>query len=291
MERDFEREFKELKQSEIPDLWNRIEAGLSEKKNVILLSQNTVVTDNRNPVRKKRSSFRKWGTLIAACLCIFLIMPAFSLLIRNKEYSGGMGMESAADTAAPEAASCDTALSEEGMSGGAADSGAAAEETAEAGAAEAENTEVEAAEETSQESDGGMEDNAAPAEVRETGQMSSTEEASADASAEEKETGKAVWSELANGEILEEVVVWIQKTETAGEEMLCKAKVRQTDADGILEEEMQITIVCNAGTEYDIPKEPRDEKVLKEGKEYRVKLCYDQKKGRFDVLTAESLEE
>ena len=43
------------------------------------------------------------------------------------------------------------------MSGGAADSGAAAEETAEAGAAEAENTALEAAEETSQESDGGME--------------------------------------------------------------------------------------------------------------------------------------
>ena len=29
MKRDFEQEFRALKQSEIPDLWNRIEAGLS----------------------------------------------------------------------------------------------------------------------------------------------------------------------------------------------------------------------------------------------------------------------
>ena len=31
MKRDFELEFKELKLNEVPDLWNRIEAGLSEK--------------------------------------------------------------------------------------------------------------------------------------------------------------------------------------------------------------------------------------------------------------------
>ena len=31
MERDFEKEFIELKQSEVPDLWDRIEAGLAPK--------------------------------------------------------------------------------------------------------------------------------------------------------------------------------------------------------------------------------------------------------------------
>ena len=34
MSKSFEKEYRELAQSKLPDLWDRIEAGLSEKKPV-----------------------------------------------------------------------------------------------------------------------------------------------------------------------------------------------------------------------------------------------------------------
>lgn len=57
MERDFESEYKELKQNETPDLWNRIEAGLSDKK-------------------KGGAAWKRWGLLAAACLCVIILFPA-----------------------------------------------------------------------------------------------------------------------------------------------------------------------------------------------------------------------
>lgn len=64
MERDFEQEFRQLKQDEIPDLWNRIEAGLSEKQ----------------PSAKK-IAWGKWATLAAAIVCCIIAIPAISLTI------------------------------------------------------------------------------------------------------------------------------------------------------------------------------------------------------------------
>lgn len=66
MERDFEQEFKQLKQDEIPDLWNRIEAGLSEKQ----------------PVKAApKIVWRKWAALAAAIVCLIIVLPAISLTV------------------------------------------------------------------------------------------------------------------------------------------------------------------------------------------------------------------
>lgn len=295
MERDFEQEFRELKQNEIPDLWNRIEAGLSEKKNTNMtsVSENVAALDNRARDTKKIFTWRKWGTLIAAGVCVVIILPAFSLLIRNKSYSGS-GMDNSASTTAYES-SFDTAMEESAESEFCADDMAAAEEVvAEDGmadSAEAESTE-------------GMAGNAASADA---GQANVTNEAAAGASADaaaenaqikengevetsRKEEEKAVWDDLTDGQILEEAVIQIQKAEVAGEEVHYRAVVLRADADDILECETQIALICNADTEYDFLRVPRDKKKLKEQETYQVTLRYDAKDEGFVVLTAENWE-
>ena len=57
MNKDLEKEYKELMTEDVPDLWGRIEAGLEPKK----------------PTAKQVNFWRKnyvWGTAIAACICI-----------------------------------------------------------------------------------------------------------------------------------------------------------------------------------------------------------------------------
>ena len=77
MERDFELEYRELKQNETPDLWNRIEAGLSEKKIAAApLENESKSIDIERFVVKKQTPWKRWGLLAAACLCVVIIFPA-----------------------------------------------------------------------------------------------------------------------------------------------------------------------------------------------------------------------
>lgn len=71
MERDFELELKELKQNETPDLWNRIEAGLSERR-----------------VPQKRMVWRNWGIVAAACLCVVILFPVMMIRFTGSAKSG-----------------------------------------------------------------------------------------------------------------------------------------------------------------------------------------------------------
>jgi len=292
MERDFEQEFRELKQNEIPDLWNRIEAGLSEKN------------DSQKGTIKKRSVWGKWGMLIAACACAVMVLPAVSLLIRNKSYSG-----SASDLAADyvtEEISDDMTMAEGTESGSAEDDMTAAvtEAIAEDAAAE------EIAEDAAPGDTDGMAAGAAAA--ADAGGYEAAAGASADMAAapEEKEsealadatvensqiqksdeaqisgTETAVWGEAPDGQILEEVVVQIQKAETVDGESICQAVVLRSDPDNILECETQIALVCDADTEYDLSRGTGDGKELKEQGIYRATLRYDADDGRFVVLEA-----
>lgn len=300
MERDFEQEFRELKQSEIPDLWNRIEAGLSEKKNSTTMSQNIMAIDNKyiadvrkaennvsgKEAPKKRFAWKTWGTLIAACLCVVIILPAFSMLIRNKGYSKGNMAESAAeDTAAGFAVREDAAAAEEPADD------APADEPADYGTAveSAENVFDGAADE------GGAESAAAATEAESSASKNEAEAAETErnnaaadnAQGEETGTGavneeKAVWGGLTDGQILEEAVIQIQKAEDG----IYQALVVQPDAAGLLESGTQIALVCDTDTAYDFPAEPREEKALKEEAEYTVNLRYNEKEGSFVVVTA-----
>ena len=103
MNKDFEQAYRELAQSEIPDLWDRIEAGLSEKS--------TPEKEQEKNQEKKRIYFGRYAGMAAAMLCAALIVPAV-LFVGQREgkgsYSAGMEadqgvMEESVDAAcAPE---------------------------------------------------------------------------------------------------------------------------------------------------------------------------------------------
>ncbi|MCM1174408.1 MAG: hypothetical protein NC341_05080 [Blautia sp.] len=283
MERDFEQEFRALKQSEIPDLWNRIEAGLSEKKSAAPAPEQTEIHDNGKSDVRRRFAWRKWGTLIAACLCVIIVFPAFALFIGNK--SGG---KDTASGAAAEETAFDSTVPEESAEGmaGAADAGGydMAASVAEMPAAE----EMPVAESTDEMS-AAAEDTASSAD-RDAGAENSAEASSdktvENAEIQKDEEEKAIGDDLVDGQILKEAVVQIQKVETTGGEAFYQAVILQADADAVLERETQIALVCGDDTEYDTPRGLRDERALEEQETYRVTLRYDAEDGRFVVLAA-----
>lgn len=309
MERDFEQEFKELKQSEIPDLWNRIEAGLSEKKNVTYASGNImtvpdkIAVENGNRSAEKRFSWRKWGTLIAACLCVAIIFPAFSLLVRNKSYPESTSGATACDTAA--GAAVDAAAEENTWDAGAEEGAwdmpeAAAEETTD-GASDAGGTkpgvpadDAAAEAQTSENAEDSDQKEFAASEetdnmATESARKEETDEAEKTGKEEENKDVQAVLDELSDGRILKEAVVRIQKAEDGGS--LYQGVVVQEDADALLKSGAQIVLVCNADTSYAVPAGPRDEKALKEETVYRMTLRYDREERNFVVVTAGNMEE
>lgn len=74
MNKDLEKEYKELMTEDVPDLWGRIEAGLEPKQ----------------PVSKKVSFWRKsrvWGAAIAACVCVAISVPVIYSQLRSNNMS------------------------------------------------------------------------------------------------------------------------------------------------------------------------------------------------------------
>ena len=147
MERDFELEYRELKQNETPDLWNRIEAGLSEKKiAAVPLENESKSIDIERFVMKKQTPWKRWGLLAAACLCVVIIFPAVMIGLTdsyksNNSSSGSTDsaasaelMESSTSTDAAAAEAFDTASAETAEEEGKAE--ASEEEAAEAAAPE-----------------------------------------------------------------------------------------------------------------------------------------------------------
>lgn len=322
MGRDFEQEFRELKQSEIPDLWNRIEAGLSEKTNMTHVSGNAITVEKGRRNIRKRFSWRKWGTLIAACLCVIIIFPAFSLFVRNKSYSesatGAPACDTAAGTASDAAAlesapETSEAIAEEGMwdtSDAAAEEGvwdisdAPAEEPADGASgwngsdsgADAGGTETSAAAADMTQNTGKTEitaDSSPESAAEDVNGMATesaqTEEAGGTEKAE-KENGKTgeqtARGELSDGQLLEEAVVLILNAGDGG--TFYQAQIVQEDADGLLESGVQIVLVCNDDTSYDFPAGPREGKLLKEDTAYLMTLRYDGEERNFAVVTAEN---
>lgn len=74
MNKDLEKEYKELMTEDVPDLWGRIEAGLEPKQ----------------PTAKQVSFLRKkrvWGTAVAACICIAISVPFIQSQFRGEKMS------------------------------------------------------------------------------------------------------------------------------------------------------------------------------------------------------------
>ncbi len=91
MSKVLEEEYRQLAESDIPDLWNRIEAGLNTQSIEAAPDSRSSETVNRNdPARRNRSdvspaqrnrvmprrSLRKYAGIVAACICAAIIIPA-----------------------------------------------------------------------------------------------------------------------------------------------------------------------------------------------------------------------
>ena len=263
MSRDFEQEFKELKQSEIPDLWNRIEAGLSERPMTV-------------PHVTKKIAWRRWGTLAAACLGVAIILPALTFFLRNNGERSGTSAEDTTAAPSTAAAPADTAAAEEWD----AEDAAAADDVGMNGEAYAGMTESASVE---------------PAEAaeEETADMTTDGVVSEDTDAENgprtptqgKEMEKSdLYAAIKEGQVLEGIVLQITKAENTNAGVSYQAVVVQADADGILANGITIEIICNTDAEYTFPRGLREDQALKKGEDYEISLRYDN--GEFVVVTA-----
>lgn len=77
MNNNFEKEYRKKIQEEAPDLWNRIEEGLADKK------ADKQVLEFHN--KTKRNKIIKFSSFAAACICLAIVLPVF--IFTEKNYS------------------------------------------------------------------------------------------------------------------------------------------------------------------------------------------------------------
>ena len=111
MKKDFEKAYKELAETEVPDLWDRIEAGLSEKS----APAETKAEKNKKtvPVNKKTKIavfMRKYSALAAAIVCVVILIP--TMIVMKKSDSKFMSESAYDEKAVAEEAKAEEALSE-----------------------------------------------------------------------------------------------------------------------------------------------------------------------------------
>lgn len=132
MSKDFEQAYRELAESEIPDLWDRIEAGLESKSTPEQIEESEAEKEaetaeeavqetvfEKKQHRKKWAHFNRYSGIAAAAVCVAVIIPAAVFLFRsgNKTfgngYSGGTMLTEGIDTAAAADESLEFAADEE----------------------------------------------------------------------------------------------------------------------------------------------------------------------------------
>lgn len=127
MSKSFEQAYKELSQNEAPDLWNRIEAGLTDKST----SEHT--GKEKKPKGKRALLFiRRHSGTMAAVICAAIIIPAFIYMSQSGKksfqgnstamyeaagaYDAAAPMEAATEEEPEEVAAEDTTSNEDAVS-------------------------------------------------------------------------------------------------------------------------------------------------------------------------------
>ena len=112
MKKDFETAYKELANTEVPDLWDRIEAGLSEKS----APAETKAEKNKKtaPVNKKTKIavfMRKYSALAAAIVFAIILIP--TMIVMKKSDSKFMSESAYDEKAVAEEAGAASMMTEE----------------------------------------------------------------------------------------------------------------------------------------------------------------------------------
>lgn len=96
MSKVFEEAYKELAKTDVPDLWDRIEAGLSEKSAPV-----EIFTEQEEKKPAKIVTFMKrYATTAAALVCVAILIPAI-LLVGRLGIGGSKSESAACEEAAP----------------------------------------------------------------------------------------------------------------------------------------------------------------------------------------------
>ena len=134
MSKDFEQAYTELAKSEAPDLWDRIECGLTERSTQPEADSGPAVSSSGQG-KKFLFPIRKYSAMAAAVICVIIIIPVLIRMNRSYEFAESDSSGAAMDmTAAQEAGGMEPAVEEaaveEGTESteGAADGPAASEE-------------------------------------------------------------------------------------------------------------------------------------------------------------------
>lgn len=107
---NFENEYKNYAKESMPDLWDRIEAGIDALEEKSDRDADKIVSINREkPIAEKKSAgkfFKKYSGLIVAAAAVIIVAPAI-LYLKNG------GMQNSESAAAPMQAFADAAPAEE----------------------------------------------------------------------------------------------------------------------------------------------------------------------------------
>lgn len=277
MNKDFEKAYKELAKIEVPDLWDRIEAGLTEKSapgegSVTIDKSNEKERINAEKTSKKPQVIlfvKRYSSLAAAVLCAVIIVPALIIMKQaGISKSSSSGSAAAAEEAFDTTESADEAAeqTEEAAQTGAADMETGVSEaetqTCEAAADESwedDGTEESAAEEKAFDAAGEAENTAGQGNVADAG-LNNTERSMADdaqrtdmeadkAAASQEKLQKKESHKPEEGQIITNVIVkvaevndYISETQALEEMGTLYTAVVQEDPSGILTEGEQIVI-------------------------------------------------
>ena len=88
MSRDFEEEYKKLSQKDLPDLWSRIEEGISKtdgEEPEIEVTADSSVKMIHSAKRKKKKKPVIWISTLTACACLLLLVIPVMLSGRNRK--------------------------------------------------------------------------------------------------------------------------------------------------------------------------------------------------------------
>ena len=300
MERDFEKEFKELKQNEEPDLWNRIEAGLTPK----------AVASNAQTETGRMPRVHRWALVIAACLCMLITVPVLSLM-RSNSSSSGMPADMSGGT---------EASAEDGDWSAIGEAAAVASEATESTGIDM-NGYADGVSDSVRDIDAGVDESVKENMMEDslTNGLESSKSGSfsgADIFSDDSDMGNGVKKELQRieasrydasnkkttdadntvdwnsvlqeGQLLNAVkirVLEIDQTGNADDVYTVRAVIVSSDEDNYLSEYMELMLLCNTETAYDFARTPREKASLQTGETYTVNLRYEGN-GAFAVMKA-----